>query len=310
MMGMQIALVEEAIELLEKANADLQPELLPGPAARRLLASYARARRLADFGIAGLSRKVDDASEIARVTGTSKGQARALVSTGKVLARSAELTAALQHANISLEQAGEIAAAEGACPGAAKELVAVAQAEGFHVLKDKARKKKLEAEQHRDLFARQRAARHAHSHTDELGMVQIQVSLEPHVGSPIVARAEAEAARLAKRARAENADGAREPFDHYLADAYASLLSGGGKGRPRRPELVVVVSHDVARRGWTDVREGEVCKIPGVGPVSPEVAKEIAQDAFLSGVVYDGKDLRQMRRWTRNTPVEVKVALD
>jgi hypothetical protein len=68
---MSNALIDQAIELLEKANAELQPELLPAATARRLLASYARARRLVDFGIAGLARKCDDASELARVTGTS-----------------------------------------------------------------------------------------------------------------------------------------------------------------------------------------------------------------------------------------------
>ena len=70
-----------------------------------------------------------------------------------------------------------------------------------------------------------------------------------------------------------------------------------------------MVSHGVAKRGWTDIKRGEVCKIPGVGPVSPEVAREIAADAFLTGVFYDGKDLRHMRRWTRNIPVEVLLAL-
>jgi hypothetical protein len=114
-------------------------------------------------------------------------------------------------------------------------------------------------------------------------MVHIHVALEPHVGTPIVARAEAEAARLATKARAGSGDGAKEPFERHLADAYAALLAGKGKGTARRPELVVLVSHEVARRGWTEVREGEVCKIPGVGPVSPQVAREIARDAFLSG---------------------------
>lgn len=142
---MQQDLIEQAIELLEKANAELQPELLPAPAAHRLLGSYTRARRLAEFGIAGLSRKID-ASEIANVTGTSMGQAKAVVSTGKVLAGSADLSTALQQGEVSLEQAGEIAAAEQSCPGAAKELVAVAKEEGFHVLREKARKRKLEAE--------------------------------------------------------------------------------------------------------------------------------------------------------------------
>jgi hypothetical protein len=135
-------------------------------------------------------------------------------------------------------------------------------------------------------------------------MVNIHLTFEPHVGTPIVARAEAEAARRARAA------GRAEPFERYLADAYATLLSGAGGGRARRPELVVLVSHEVAKRGWRDVRDGELCKIPGVGPVSPQVAKEIARDAFLNGVFYDGVDLRNFARWTRNIPVEVAVALE
>lgn len=142
------------------------------------------------------------------------------------------------------------------------------------------------------------------------GMVHVHLALEPHVGTPIVARAEAEAARVAKRASAGQDVAAKEPFERYLADAYASLLSGEGKGRARRPELVVLVSHEVAKRGWRDVREGEVCKIPGIGPVALQVAKWIAGDAFLSGVFYDGKDLRQLRRWSRSTPAEVALALE
>jgi hypothetical protein len=138
-------------------------------------------------------------------------------------------------------------------------------------------------------------------------MVHLHLALEPHVGTPIVARAEAEGARLARKAKGE---GAKEPFERHLADAYVALLSGSGKGRARRPELVVLVSHEVAKRGWRDVRKGEVCKIPGVGPVSPEAAREIAADAFLTGVFYDGKDLRHMRRWSRTIPVEVMLALE
>jgi hypothetical protein len=122
-----------------------------------------------------------------------------------------------------------------------------------------------------------------------------------------VARAEAEPTRLAKQAETE---GRAEPFERHLADAFAVLMSGSGKGRAKRPELVVVVSHEVARRGWTEVKASEVCKIPGVGPVAPEVAKKIASDAFLSGVFYDGVDLRHFARWSRHIPIEVAVALE
>jgi hypothetical protein len=304
---MEVAPVQEANELLEKANADLEPELLSSPAARELLEAYARAQRLAAFGVAALARKLNDASEIARVTGTSMGKSKATVATGRALTSADELNDALQQGDISLDQAAEIALAENSSPGAAKELVGVAQEEPFHVLKDKARKVKLEAEQHQDLARRQHAARCARSYSDDLGMVHVHLALEPHVGTPIVARAEAEAARLARTARRNDSP---EPFERHQADAYAALLCCSGKGRAKRPELVVLVSHDVATRGWRDVREGELCKIPGVGPVSPHVAKEIAQDAFLNGVFYDGVDLRNFARWTRNIPVEVAVALE
>ena len=81
-------------------------------------------------------------------------------------------------------------------------------------------------------------------------------------------------------------------------------------GRRLTPEQLLIYNSFMSKRGWRDVKKGEVCKIPGVGPVSPQTARAIAADAFLTGVFYDGKDLRQMRRWTRNTPVEVRLALE
>lgn len=166
---MEVTCVDEAIELLEKANADLEPELLAATAANDLLAAYAKAGRLAAYGVAALSRKLDDATALAQSTGTSLGKAKAVVATGKALAQSEDLTSAFKHAEISLEQATEIASAEESAPGAAADLLAVAKSQPFHVLKDKARKTKLEAEQRRGLADRQRAARSARSYSDELG---------------------------------------------------------------------------------------------------------------------------------------------
>ena len=301
--------LDRAIEFLEKANADLEPELLGNRDARRVMSLYARVEKLGSYGVAALARRIDDAEQVARATGTSAGKARAVVETGKVMAQSDDLSFALQQGKVSLDQAAEIASAEKSAPGAAKDLLRVARTESFHSLKDKARAAKLEAEQHRGLDTRQHASRSARSYKGDLGMVHIHLELEPHVGTPIVARAEAEAQRLARAGKKTARDGV-EPFERYLADAYAKLLSGSGRGRAKRPELVVLVSHEVAKRGWTEVKGGEVCKIPGVGPVAPQIAKEIAQDAFLSGVFYDGTDLRHLKRWSRSRPVEVAIALE
>ena len=48
---MASSILNEAAELLEKANANLEPELLTADTARELLAEYARAEKLAAFGV-------------------------------------------------------------------------------------------------------------------------------------------------------------------------------------------------------------------------------------------------------------------
>ena len=40
------------------------------------------------------------------------------------------------------------------------------------------------------------------------------------------------------------------------------------------------------------------------------MARQIAADAFLTGVFFDGTDLRQMKRWSRDPSVEVRLALE
>jgi hypothetical protein len=63
---MEANILHDAVTLLEKANANLEPELMTAEAARALLAEYARAEKLAAFGKAVLARKIDDTTEIAR----------------------------------------------------------------------------------------------------------------------------------------------------------------------------------------------------------------------------------------------------
>lgn len=299
--------LDQAIELLEKANADLEPELLDSAGARALLERYARARKLSDFGVAAIARKVDDAQVVSRTTGTPVGQAKATIELGNNLKAAPELGDALQTGAVSAEQAREIACAEASVPGVVEHLVKLASEEPFHVFKDTARKLKLEAEQHNGLAAKQHASRSARHYSDELGMTHIHLSLEPLVATPIVNRAEADAERLYKAAKKET--GRTEPFERYLADAFVAMLQGGGKGRASRPEVVVLVDYATIKDGWKLATDG-ICKIPGVGPVDPQDAKAIASDAFINAVLLDGKDLRHFKRFGRHVPPEIKVALE
>ncbi len=265
--------MDEAIRQIEKYNIDLEPEALDAHEVRELLSRYAKAKKLVSYGETMPAAKIDDAAEVARTTGVSLGKAKAAVDRDR--------------------HGGERFA------WVVDRTVEAGQEESFQTLREKSIKVVLEAEQHRGLAERQHQARKARSYRDELGMVSINLLLEPHVGVPLVNRAEAEAGRLY---RAAKRDGRQEPFERHLADAYAGLFSTGTTIPARKPELVVLVSHEIAQRGWKDVAEGEMCRIPGVGPISHQTAREIASDAFLSGLFYDGTDLRHFRRWTRNTP--------
>jgi hypothetical protein len=300
------SLLDQAIELLEKANAELEPELLDSSGARVVLDRYSKARRLVDYGVAAVARKVDDAAVVSRVTGTPVGHAKATIALGNNLKAAPELGAALQTGAVSAEQAVHIASAEASVPGATEELVKTANSEPFHVFKDAARKLKLEAEQHNGLATRQHAARAARHYADELGMTHIHLTLEPFAATPIVNRAEADAERLYKTARKT---GQTEAFEAYLADAFVEMLSGTGKGRASRPELVVLIDYDTIKNGWK-LTPGGISKIPGVGPIDPQDAQEVAQDAFINAVLVDGADLRHFKRFSRHVPPEIKVALE
>ena len=300
------SLLDQAIEALEKANSELEPELLDASGARAVLGRYARARRLVDYGVAAVSRKIDDAAVVSRTTGTPVGQAKATIELGNNMKAAPELGAALQSGAVSAEQAREIAAAEASVPGVTEELVKTANSEPFHVFKDRTRKLKLEAEQHKGLATRQRAARSARHYSDDLGMTHIHLTFEPLAATPIVNRAEADAQRLYRQARRS---GQTETFEAYLADAFLDMLAGKGKGRTTRPELVVLVDYETIKSAWKLSPDG-ISKIPGVGPIDPQDAKAVAQDAFINAVLVDGKDLRHLKRFGRHVPPEIKVALE
>jgi hypothetical protein len=300
--------LHDALRSLEKTNAELDPDLLSVADARSAWATCARAKNLIAYIETSLARRLDDAEELARVSGTSVAKARQTLETGKALQDSDVVRDALAGGSISFDQAAEIVKAEKAAPGAADELLRVASCESFQVLRERSRRVVLEAEQGRDLAQRQKEARGARHFTDELGMRNIHLKLPPVLGEAICNRAETEAQRLHRSAKSE---GRAEPFERHLADAFAKMLSGSEvKGHCRRADVTVLVSYEVAKRNWTEVREGEVCKIPGLGPVSPQVAKEIAADAFLSGVFFAGKDLRQFKTFGRHARAEVRRALE
>ena len=69
----------------------------------------------------------------------------------------------------------------------------------------------------------------------------------------------------------------------------------------------IVVDHGALMRGGTT--DGEVCEIPGVGPVDVNWVRELLGSAFLTAIIKRGKDIITVAHLGRHVPAEIRTAL-
>src|SRR5205823_7809736 len=196
--------------------------------------------RAADAGAHLRSGFVDPVDWLARHAGSSAAAAERALNTATRVADLPATKAALGSGELSIDQADEIARTEDDCPGSEGEMLAIAKRESLKGLRDKARDKRLNAIGANDLARRQRDARSVRHWRDRLGMTQVRMSLEPHVGVPFANRLDAQTDRVhrAAKKRCRETGEAAEPRDRHAADAFASMTTGGGNGRRGRADVV------------------------------------------------------------------------
>ncbi len=288
--GAECAVIVEALAATEKACA----------AARTAAAAWAiqegahKQRGFAD-GVAWLARH----------TGTTSGAARQALETMAAVDACPQVHQRLVAGALSLAQAAEIVHTEADVPGAAAELVEMATTSGLTALRDRARDRRLAAEDPADLHDRQHRSRRFRHWRDRQGMICFAGALAPDVGVPAANRIEIETDRIRRQARG---DGASEPREAHAADAVAHMLAGNGRGRSRRADMVVVCDLNAFRRRHT--HPGEVCHIIGGGPLPVDIARHISEDAFLKVAFHDSVDVLRVTHLGRHIPAELRTALE
>lgn len=305
--------VEQLVEVLKHVD----PALLSGAdcaalAERLAVAEKAcaglRARAAIRAAECGAHRRLgyaQPADWLAKLSGSSVGEARAALETAVVLPSVPEVGQALADGELSLAEAREIARTEGDRPGSAAVLVDIARRRGLRAVRDEGRRMRLASANPAALHRGQHAAREFRHWRDEMGMVCFRGALPPETGVPLVNGLDAECHRVRRAARRE---GSTEPWEAHAADALVRLFEGKGKGRGRSADVVVVVDLRAWRRG--ERAEGEPCHLLGGGPIPVEVAKELSRDAFVKAVVHDGVEITRVRHFGRHIPAELRTALD
>jgi|GEM_PF-655499 len=284
----------------------------------------------------------DPVQWVARQGGTTGKDARQGLELARRLERHAGTKDALLAGTVSVAQAREIVRAEAEMPGNEGALLDLARRADLGQVRDAIREKMLASTPVDELHRRQVAARRFRHWRDALGMVCFNGALPPHSGVPLVNRIEREAAR---RYRDAKRSGRAGPFDAFAADALVSLTcpptrarvpaseadqrsSGSRNGAPpgaagsrtgappgaaggtrgANVDLVIVCDLYAWRRGHAHDREP--CHLIGGGPIPVEVARDLAQDAFLKAVLHDGKDIQKVRHFGRRYTAELRTALD
>jgi Domain of unknown function (DUF222) len=286
------------------------------------VSAAARNRAAVRAGAEGVHRErgfADVGDWLARATGSSVSSAKAALGTAATFDRQPEVAQALR-GELSMAQAQELAKTEAACPGSAVGLLGVATSQSLKALREEARQRRVRSIDPEDLHQRQQEAREFRHWRTALGTVGFAGELPPEVGVPFVNQLEAETDRLWKKARraasgavgadgGSHHDGRKEPRRSALAaDAFVTMLAGGGNGRAGRADLVIVCDLQAYRRGRAE--EGEACHIVGGGPIPVSLARTLERDAFLKAVLYDGTRIDTIAHFGRRVPAVLRTALE
>ncbi len=294
----------------EAFDALVALERLAGGAVLRMAARYEEAGAWRRNG----ARSAED--DIARKTGTPTGRARRKLRTSKRLKDQHRTDEAIRRGRVSPDQADEVSDGAADSPEDEDDLLHSAQQDPLHVLREKAAAAKAKADRDREERRRRLHRRRCvRRWNDADGMANLLLRL------PADSMAEVDAALKPRIDRAfadAHHDGRMEPVEAYTADVVRDLLLGSDDGdtstirrsQAVRPEKKVIALIDAAALNRGSVEAGETCEIAGVGPVSVSAGRSLLSDAFLTLVIRDGVDVRNVTHLGRQVTATQRTALE
>jgi hypothetical protein len=280
------------------------------------------------------------AAQVAEATGTGLGPAINALQAARQVGALPATEEALRNGRLSETQVKEIAGAATLRPDAEQELVDAAEHQPVNVLKLRCRRVKATGQDQSAVYEAIRRGRYLRNWTDGDGALRLDARLTPDEGARLVAAVKVHADRLARQAKQA---GHEEPRKALAADALVGLACGqacsagddsarddgdlgpsgssvrtdpAGPGRERGPGcshggpgamIHVRVDHQALTRGH--VETGEICEIPGIGPIPVDVARRLAADSILSVLVTDGVDVTAVAHSGRTIPTPLRRAL-
>jgi hypothetical protein len=249
---------------------------------------------------------------LARATKSSVGDAIGFLETAEQLGACPAVDAKARAGELSPQQARALVGAVAVDPAAEGRLLKVAEIDGLRRLQEQCRTVRLAQGDADERYARIHRSRSLRHWTDDEGAFRLAAKLTPDAGAQVLgALAPFEKAAF-EQARVE---GRHEPHEAYAADGLAAMASASlspataaaPTGR-RKPSVTVMIDLAALMRGRAE--PGEMCEIPGVGPLPVSRLLELAPEAVWHALVTDGVDIRSYCSFTRHIPTLLRLALE
>ncbi|MGP8005770.1 MAG: HNH endonuclease signature motif containing protein [Acidimicrobiales bacterium] len=314
-------------EALGTLVGSFEPARFSGEDAGDLVKSFSRIERLA---LAGKTLAATRAAEahahrssgdrtpaqwLARQTGESVGDAMGTLALGEALSSQPGVEDAFRQGKLSKPKARAVTGAVEANPGSEGELLRAAESDTLRQVRDRcarARAQGRSRQDEADRAERLRRSRSCRTWTDaEDGAFCLQARLTPDDGARVLSALRAESDRVFQRARRA---GTKESPEAYAADALVALLTGESDDdrgpstrRASTSSVHVRIDLEALRNGF--VGPGQLCEIPGVGPIPVERAREVMGDALTRLVITEGIDVPAICNLTRHIPAPIGAAL-
>jgi hypothetical protein len=245
----------------------------------------------------------------ARLSGCSESEARRELRISEQLDALPATEAKLREGSLSLNQAALVTRGANADPSAERRLLRTARKGEMRNLR--AETERVVAAATDETEARARAHHERHLRTWTRGFATEGAFSGPTEEVAILLEALKPLERRAFDA-ARKAD-ARESRDAYRFDALIGLAGGGTvdqAGTTKADPPVVRVRVDLHALLDSQTHPGEVCEIPGVGPVPVEHARKVLSHGLLELVITDGVDVQTVVSTTRHVPTPLKIAIE
>jgi hypothetical protein len=328
--------LQKALGLLRR-SLEVEPETVAAVDAARIFDLFLEmeravvagktlyAGRAADAGVWKSQGHKSPASWMAQTAGSGFGEATAVLEMSERLRSLPETTEALRRGELSAPQLREITAAAMAAPSSERELLDAAGRHGLKGLKDHCARVKARATSEADALVRYEQIRKRRSlimWIDPAGVGRIEARLTPDGLGRFKAAIERETKAVFTEARRA---GRREQTEAYQADALVALVTGtsatgsgppAGKTEPSgtaptcAPATTMHLRVDVTALRRGKLEDGEVCEVPGVGPVPLATARNAIGEAVLKVIVTDGVDVRAVANMKRAVPARLRRALE